>query len=262
MKFSIALITLSILSVHSAAFKERCAPKESNNLTDVEVVEATSDNYTPQITAVSVQEEAAKEPETYTTPKKEEVKAAAKPEIKEAAKEPQGYATPRPSGGTRAPTSKVIASNLKGATTHFDDDEYQCEEWNFRAKSAMLQGFKFAATNFQLCSPEKTGDFKLECGGSQYKCARTTGPDPQEYIIIDWCDPNGAEQCTEAEPGHLDILVAGERDNDECIKGCDAYNSFIKVKTAWELVECSFEISASKFGASKSYLGDGSEYGK
>jgi hypothetical protein len=108
----------------------------------------------------------------------------------------------------------------------------------------------------------KTGDFKLECGGSQYKCARTTGPDPQEYIIIDWCDPNGAEQCTVSEPGHLDILVRKESDNVLCVEGCEGYNSFIKEKTAWELVECSFEINASDFEAATYYVGDGSEYGK
>jgi hypothetical protein len=239
MKFSIALITLSLLSVQSAVLKKRCAPKESYTPAEVEN------------TAVESQQEVQEEAENYTPPKEEAVEAATAEQY-----------TPRNSGGARAPTSDVIASNLMGDTTHFDDNEYQCYEWSFRAKNAMLQGFKFAATNYQLCSPEKTGDFKLTCGGSKYKCARTTGPDPQEYIIIDWCNPNGSEQCTVAEPGHLDILVAKEENNVLCVEGCDAYNSFIKEKTAWELVECSFEINASDFEKSTTYVGDGSEYGK
>jgi hypothetical protein len=123
----------------------------------------------------------------------------------------------------------------------------------------MKAGFKFAATNYRLCSPEKEGDFKLTCGGPQYKCARTANG--EEYVIIDWCDPNGAEQCTVSERGHLDILVAQESNNVDCVDGCENYKIF-KESDSWELVQCSFEISASDFDANVGAASDGSEYGK
>jgi hypothetical protein len=245
MKFN-TLALIAILSYVSEAnvLKKRCAPKTA----EVEGAEkaATPKSYTPPggETAVEAEEEEVEE----------EVEAVEAPA-------PEVYAAPRKAPGiSRAPTSKVIESNLKGDTTHFDDNEYQCYEWSFRAKNAMLQGFKFAATNFQLCSPEKEGDYKLECGGPQYKCARTSAG--EEYIIIDWCNPDGAESCTVAEPGHLDILVAQESNNVDCVDGCEGYNSFKATNTAWELVECSFQINAGDFEKATSYQGDGSEYGK
>lgn len=157
-----------------------------------------------------------------------------------------------------ASTNKVIRSGLIGEKTHFDDNEYQCWEWNGKAKDAMSKGYYFAATNFKLVSPQKSGDFKLKCGGPAYLCARSASG--REYQIIDWCNPNGVESCTVAEEGHLDILVGAERNNNICIDSCDGYNAF-QDKESWDLVVCSNPAIASNY-KKVAYTGDQSEFGR
>jgi hypothetical protein len=74
---------------------------------------------------------------------------------------------------------------------------------------------------------------------------------------------NGNEQCTVSQPGHLDILVAKESNNVDCIEGCENYSSFVKETSyeAWDLVQCSFQINAADF-AEKYVAGDLSECGR
>ena len=163
---------------------------------------------------------------------------------------------------TSAYTKTVLASLTpkNGDITHFDDEQYQCYEWNNRAKSAMAQGYLFAAGNYKLLQPQKgKARFTLTCGGPQYMCARCP-ESGREYIFIDWCDPNGAEECTTHGEAAIDILVGSEKDNVECSSDCSPYSNFVKLKT-WDLVECSFQINAKDFEVGK-YRGDGSEYGR
>ncbi len=100
------------------------------------------------------------------------------------------------------------------------------------------------------------GDQKLRCGGTSYLCARING---LEYQVIDWCDPQGAEQCTESEKGHIDILVGTEKNNDECIKNCNSYNRVGKYANNWELIVCSKPVFPTAFKKAQG-TGDGSEY--
>lgn len=95
---------------------------------------------------------------------------------------------PTPVDPPVTPGGKVIEKLNANEVTHFDDDQYQCWEWNNRAKSAIKQGVYFAATNHQLVNPNKAEPYKLNCGGSDYMCARS--PVGVEYVIIDWCDPS------------------------------------------------------------------------
>ncbi len=153
--------------------------------------------------------------------------------------------------------NRIVARDLSGdSVTHFDDNNYACYEWNKRAKTAISKGHFFAASNFKLTSPHPEADFPLKCNDN-YNCARNkkTGV---EYMIIDWCNPEGTEECTFFTRDHLDILVLEERDNVECKSGCDGFDTF---SGDWDLVKCKVQLDSRDFDEGES-TGDSSEFGK
>jgi hypothetical protein len=130
-----------------------------------------------------------------------------------------------------------------GVITHFDDDVYQCYEWNGKAKDAMKSGHLFAAANYKLASPDPSkykSEFKLDCGVGNYDCIKQA--DGREYMLIDWCDKSN---CDFHSAGHADILVEFEDlDTDECVLGCDGYDTF---KNKWTIVPCSNQLNPDDF---------------
>ncbi|KAL3900397.1 MAG: hypothetical protein SGCHY_001377 [Lobulomycetales sp.] len=242
MHFSHCLFFVALFAVSNAShtLKKRCAPK-----TLAATEPAMHAAAKPAVAAYAPQQEvkdtAVEVAPQEVAPQEEEKKVEVPAQV---SKVPSGY--------------QIVEDSLSvDSPTHFDDDNYQCYEWNQRAKTALKAGYKFAATNYQLCAPSGA-PHKIQCGGSQYLCALT--PNGEEYIIIDWCNPSGAESCTVHGRGHLDVLVGRESNNVDCVENCEPYKTFAAADS-WKLVQCSFQINAEDFAIAAG-TGDGSEYGR
>ena len=140
-------------------------------------------------------------------------------------------------------SSSSTSKTYSGIVTHFDDNEYQCYEWNGKAKSALAQGHLFVATNYRLASPnpgQYNSEMEIKCGGGDYLCIKT--PDNKEYMVIDWCN---SSNCDFHEADHADVLVGYEDpSSDECLIDCEGYNNF---KKGWTIGTCTMQLDPNSF---------------